>query len=297
MLRGSLQMLRGPMLRRALSGRVPKEAPGVGQTSRETLSDMNARIRQASEEHLEETRTRLLDDVADRQSDMTSMRTVIRNESVTAHPPPAALYSQREAFRFPELDVTPLSGEPTALSERGLFGGRLTLLGCAGSQFAQPMVDAWVRETSLAVEAMQPAAAAAAAAPDAPPPSPPRLQTCWLSLVEGSSPTMLNMLRWPLLMSMRLSVERERQPRFFARFGDATAARKQMQMTNRYLGYVCLVDGWAALCISPVSACGPLHLTMGTLSAGAASSVGTSTATSCRARTRWASSPRSSAEV
>ena len=85
----------GLVSRRCLSGGAPKKP--------ESIFDINDRLRKASEDHLESTRKRLLDDVADRQADMGSMRSVIHSKSLTVHAPPAALYSQRDAFRFPEL--------------------------------------------------------------------------------------------------------------------------------------------------------------------------------------------------
>ncbi len=173
---------------------------------------------------------------------MNSLRTVIHSKDVTLHPPPAALYAQRDAFRFPDVSVCSLSGEEAALAEGGVFGGRLTLLGCAGSNFAKPMVDGWVCGVSDAVEAAGGAAAGGAGGGSRGEAAVP-LQAMWLSLVEGSSPILLRWMRSPLLFSMRMSVSSERHSRFYTHFGDATALRKQMQMTNRYLGYVCLVDG------------------------------------------------------
>ena len=66
------------------------------------------------------------------------------------------------------------------------------------------------------------------------------LQARWLALVEGS---IYGWLRRPLLAAMRHSVAAERHGRFLCRFeDDATELRRVLRMSNRYLGYVCLVD-------------------------------------------------------
>ncbi len=41
---------------------------------------------------------------------------------------------------------------------------------------------------------------------------------------------------------MRRSVPLERQDDFFCHFGDSSEVRRALQMQNRYLGLVCLVD-------------------------------------------------------
>ena len=162
---------------------------------------------------------------------MGALREVIREKSVTLHPPPAALYAQASAFRFPALHATALaSHEPVELSESGLFASHeWTLLGCAGSQFAQPMVDAWVEGTP-------PLAAAKA---DGGGGGGELVQARWLSFVDGA---VLGWLQRPLLATMRLSVPRERHAHFLCRFGDSSEPRRKMQMQNKYLGFVCLVD-------------------------------------------------------
>ena len=127
--------------------------------------------------------------------------------------------------------------------EGRLFSGRWTLVGCAGSNFAQGMVDAWL--TGVVEEASGHAGArdegaGGGSAEGAGALSSPLLQASWLSLVEG---TILGWLRRPLLASMRRGVPTERHDRFLCRFDDDTSElRRCLQMSNRYLGYVCLVD-------------------------------------------------------
>jgi len=163
-------------------------------------------------------------DDAKRRADLGSLREVLHEKVVTVHPPPTELYSHAASFRFPELTATSLDGTEVALGAAvgRHFAGRWTLLGCSGSNFSQGMVDAWIAGVTA----------------DAP--SDGELQACWLSLVEG---TVLGWLRTPLLASMRRGVPTERHSRFLCRFeDDTTDLRRTLQMTNRYLGYVCLVD-------------------------------------------------------
>ena len=65
------------------------------------------------------------------------------------------------------------------------------------------------------------------------------LQLLRLSLVEGAA---LSMLRTPLRLSMRLSVPSDQRAGFVCHFGDVAGAREKLRMTNRFLGYACLVD-------------------------------------------------------
>ena len=161
---------------------------------------------------------------------MGSLREVIKEKSVTLHPPAASLYSTALAFRFPEVTATSLAGEEVSVGPAagGLFENRWTLLGCAGSNFAKSMVDTWM-EAAAAPELVASAAEAGRVG----------LQTSWLSLVEG---TLLSWLRRPLLLSMRSSVPAERHTRFLCTFGQMEQVRRTLQMQNKYLGYVCLVD-------------------------------------------------------
>jgi hypothetical protein len=160
------------------------------------------------------------------------LRTVLHTRTITEHAAPAALYSQAEAFRFPELTATSLAGDEVPIGVGcGLFANRWTLLGCAGSSFAQEMVDKWL--VGAVAEEAAAAEGGAAAAPAG-------LQARWLALVEG---TVLVWFQRPLLASMRRSVPAERHGRFLCRFeSDASELRRKLQMSNRYLGYVCLVD-------------------------------------------------------
>ena len=196
-----------------------------GAPASETLAEKNRRLREKSEENLTQSRQRLMEDMSKRNEDMAALREVIHEKTVTLHPPPAALYSQASAFRFPQLEATSLAGD-TVILDDNLFAGKWTLFGCAGSRFAQPMVDGW----------MDGIAAALATSP-APPT---RLELRWLSLVEGS---LLNWFRRPLLMTMRRAVPAARHGAFLCHFGDSSAPRRRLQMQNRYLGLVCLVDG------------------------------------------------------
>lgn len=193
-------------------------------TKRETLAERNTRLREASEAKLETSRQKLMDDASQRNEDLGALREVMREKTVTLHPPPDALYGQSSAFRFPDFQATSLANETVQLSPAGLFGGQWTLLGCAGSKFTQPMVDGWVNGVMNALEAE----------------SAPVVQPAWLSLVDG---TILSWLRWPLVATMRMSVPREQHASYLCRFGDAADMRRRMHMHNRYLGFVCLVDG------------------------------------------------------
>jgi hypothetical protein len=170
---------------------------------------------------------RRMDDVSKRNADMGNLREVIREKNVTVHPPPAVLYSHAASFRFPRMHVTPLAGDDLLLDGTGMFAGRWSLVGCAGSQFAQSMVDGWL----TAGDGSDATAASEAEASS--------LQTMRLSLIDG---VLLAWLRRPLLVSMRMSVPRERHAAFMCHFGDSTEARRALHMQNRYLGYVCLVD-------------------------------------------------------
>jgi len=186
----------------------------------ESLAAKNARLREASEANLSKTRQQLMDDMSKRNEDMAAMREIIHEKTVTLHPPPAALYAQSNAFRFPELQAASLTGYEVETTS--LFTGRWTLLGCAGSRFAQPMVDGWMDGVSAVLpESLQ-------------------LQLRWLSLIDGK---LLSWFRRPLLAMMRRSVPSERHCSFLCHFGDSTEPRRRLQMQNRYLGFVCLVDG------------------------------------------------------
>lgn len=158
-----------------------------------------------------------IEDVGNRNEDMSALREAVREKMVTLHPPPAALYSHAQGFRFPGVQTTSLAGDEVALSGSGsgLFAGRWTLLGCAGSSYAQPMVDAWLEAAEADV------------------------QRQWLSLLEGR---VLSWFQRPLLTMMRRSVPAERHTVFCCHFGDAREVRRALQMQNKYLGYVCLVD-------------------------------------------------------
>jgi hypothetical protein len=114
-----------------------------GAPASETLAEKNRRLREKSEENLTQSRQRLMEDMSKRNEDMAALREVIHEKTVTLHPPPAALYSQASAFRFPQLEATSLAGD-TVILDDNLFAGKWTLFGCAGSRFAQPMVDGWM---------------------------------------------------------------------------------------------------------------------------------------------------------
>ena len=112
--------------------------PAKEPPRRETLLEKNERLREASEENLERTRQRLLDDASQRNRDMSSLREVIREKSMTIHAPPKALYSQANSFRFPPMETTSLAGETVQLGvgNGGVFSNdRWTVVGCAGSHF------------------------------------------------------------------------------------------------------------------------------------------------------------------
>ena len=130
------------------------------------------------------------------------------------------------------------SSERVELSESGLFASRWTLLGCSGSQFAQPMVDGWVAGVPAALEARS--ASRRSDGGSGVVELPLGLQARWLSLVDGA---ILQWLRRPLLASMRFSVAAERRASFLCHFGDSNEPRRKMQMHNKYFGLVCLVDG------------------------------------------------------
>lgn len=164
------------------------------------------------------------------RADLGSLRTVLHERYVTIQAPPVALYAAADAFSFPKISATSLTGDDVTVGvgAGSLFAGRWTLVGLAGSNFAQGMVDGWL--TGVASEGDDTVA----------PPSGGGLQTRWLSLVEGA---VLGWLRRPLLASMKRGVPAERHTRFLCRFGDdMSELRDALQMSNRYLGYVCLVD-------------------------------------------------------
>jgi len=190
---------------------------------RETLLEKNRRLREASEANLLKTRQNLMDDMSKRNADMSALREVIHEKTITLHPPPKSLYKHANAYRFPQLQATSLTGDEVAIDTE-FFAGRWSLLGCAGSQFAQPMVDGWMDGVSKALSQK---------------PSPPSLQLRWLSLVDGR---LLGWFRRPLLATMRRSVPSERHAAFLCHFGDSTEPRRRLQMQNRYLGFVCAVD-------------------------------------------------------
>jgi len=224
-------------LRRLPGGAVVTIArPLSSSTGRETLWEKNARLREASEKKLVDSRQRLIDDVGNRHEDMSALREAVREKMVTLHPPPATLYSHAQGFLFPAMRTVSLTGGEVTLSGcgSGLFAGRWTLLGCAGSAFAQPMVDAWLRAGEATVAAAEATVEAAAQ-----PSLPSQVQRQWLSFIEGR---MLEWFQRPLLTMMRRSVPTERHAVFCCHFGDAREARRAIQMQNKYLGYVCLVD-------------------------------------------------------
>ena len=145
-----------------------------------------------------------------------------------------------------------LAGDEGDLStaEGGWLHGRTTLLGCAGSQFSQPMVDGWLdpfaREGVANVEQavvnmveQQGAVANVGIANVDSLEVDSRFQVLWLSLVHGA---VLDWFRKPLLSSMRASVRHERHGSFCCHFGDGREERETLNMENRYLGYVCIVD-------------------------------------------------------
>jgi len=154
---------------------------------------------------------------------VAELRSVIRSEHVTLHAPPAQLYGSAKAFYFPEMVTTSLTAEVVHLNPTGAFRRAPTLVGCTGSRFSEAMVDGWLNGLAGQVDA------------DGTPP----VQTLWLSLVEGLT---LRMLQRPLLSSMRWSVPVERHASFLCHFGDSQPEREQLHMSNRYIGYVCLVD-------------------------------------------------------
>jgi len=119
-----------------------------------------------------------------------------------------------------------LAGERDALSKGGLFAQGPTLVGVSGSRFSQPMVDAWLTGV--------PAGGGGGGGGGVP------LRVLWLSLVERAA---LSWVQTSIRLSMRLSVPPERHGSFMCHFGDSVVARQQMRMANRFLGYVCLVDG------------------------------------------------------
>jgi hypothetical protein len=158
---------------------------------------------------------------------MGDLREVFHAAALTLHPPPDALYTHTTAYRFPPMETTSLLNEASRLDVPHAFGGRWTLLGCAGSNFAQPMVDGWLTGVAGALQERGGAAADA-------------LQLRWLSLIERAA---LGWFARPLLATMRMSIPAERHAAFSCRFGETTDLRADMQMPNRYLGFVCLIDG------------------------------------------------------
>ena len=153
-----------------------------------------------------------------------AIRDIIRDEDAGGAAP-TTLHKTEDAFYFPELQATRLDGGDASLSVAGLLGGQLTLLGCSGSRFGQRMVDGWL--DGGAGDGAGDGAAASA------------VQVLRLSLVETSA---LAWMRTPLLASIRMATPEEQHASFLCLFGEAAAARKQMRMTNGFLGYVCLVD-------------------------------------------------------
>ena len=86
-------------LRRALC---TKKGTAVPPLQGETLAEKNARLEARSEEILAESRKKLLEDTK-RRADLGALRQVLHEKNITEHPPPAAFYTQADAFRFPEL--------------------------------------------------------------------------------------------------------------------------------------------------------------------------------------------------
>ena len=158
---------------------------------------------------------------------MGALREVIKEKTITLHPPPKKLYSAKASFLLPDVEVTSVLNEPARMASTGLFARRWTLLGCAGSQFASAMVDAWTEGVPKELQKQGL-------------PTPGDFQVLRLSLVEGA---LLRWLRRPLLATMRASMPSERHKTFFCHFGDASEIRRRMNMSNRYLGLVCLVNG------------------------------------------------------
>jgi len=221
---------------RHCSSKAPPVPPAAAKAlprskRRETLAEKNTRLRLASEANLEKSREVLAKDFQSR-ADTGSLREVLHNRVVTVDPPPTALCAPTAAFAFPNLSATSLAGqeEQFGTAAGSLFNGRWTLVGMLGSNFAQEMVDGWI----LGVAGTSGEAAPASGGAPAP------LQTRWLSIVEGA---VLGWLRWPLLASMKRGVPAERHARFLCLFDDdASGLRDALRMSNRYLGYVCLVD-------------------------------------------------------
>jgi len=223
--------------------------------------EKNDAWREASEAQLEASRKVLDSDWKTHQRTMQEIRDAVRNrEPLTLQAPPAALYDERDAFYFPELQARSLNGETRSLSASDAFAHRFSLVGCAGSRFSEAMVEGWLGAFEQAAVGEAAAAAGGRGSCDSGSgggggggggssgggsggrgggESSPLPQVLRLSLAEG---TALSWLRWPLLASMRVSVPAARRPSFMVCFGDLTGARRKMRMENRYLGYVCLVD-------------------------------------------------------
>ena len=194
--------------------------------SRETFAEKNRRLRETSEAKLADSRKQLLDDVTKRNVEMQALREAMKEKDIMLHPPPTVLYTPERSVLLPDVQVTPLEGgDPLGLRAASHDDDNSwTLLGCAGSQFAQKMVDQWM--TGVSAEVLRAGVSQAT-------------QFRWLSLVEGS---LLSWFRRPLLATMRYSVPEERRGSFLVHFGDSSMLRHQIQMENRYLGHVCLLD-------------------------------------------------------
>merc|ERR1740130_2218576 len=190
------------------------------------LKEKNAAFRETSEAAHDKSLNKLNTDWKEHGTGVNAIRNIIRYSDDIRQAAPRALHSTEEAFVFPEMKAVRLNGVDVTLSAGDMFGNRLTLLGCSGSRFGQPMVDAWL---SGADERDTPEAA-----PTLP------LQVLRLSLLES---TFLSWMKTPLLASMRSGVPQEHRDAFLCCFGSVHTARQKMRMTNQYLGYVCLVDG------------------------------------------------------
>ena len=115
------------------------------------MNEKSERYREASEAHLERTRSSLQKDIKTHESAFKELGGVIRKDRHTVRGPAAALSSPSEAFAFPTLQGHSLAGEEVSLSADGLFHRQLTLLGCCGSQHGQEMVDGWLEGLSAAL--------------------------------------------------------------------------------------------------------------------------------------------------
>ena len=207
---------------------VARRQLSLWQRVRDSMNERSERYREASESHLERTRSSLQKDIKTHESAFKELGGVIRKDRHTVRGPAAALGSPSEAFAFPTLQGHSLAGEEVSLSADGLFHRQLTLLGCCGSQHGQEMVDGWLEGLSAAL------------VPQGPPALP--VRTVWLSLVDSPG---FSWVRMVLVGSMRMSVPKERHDSFVVHFGDSGEMRRRLQMENRHLGYVALVDSQA----------------------------------------------------